>query len=414
MMKAESFGQLREYPTERHVASRWISQRQLIFSVCIAWAVCSLAPIWKYMSHPKAAAATAIGVLFIVLGMHWLDRLRRRSRQISLTWFLLLFLALTTVFAVFYPVSQKHTLNSGSDREDALRIGLTAICHHQYPYSARTFLGNSPTPLPGALLLAAPFFALGHIAWQNFLWLVLFFCFTIHFFRHRVTALFFLVLFLLLSPSNLSDFASGGDYITNFFYLAIAIALFVRSLGGSLYLCIPAAAFLGLALSSRSIYVVILIPLLALTVRQITPFRTVVLFGVVITTVAVITLPVFMPHPITNLLQQINENTDKLRYIPNKLHPQWTLPVLGLIVVCNSFFVRMDLPRLYLLFSVSSFVMLVPPIVTLAVHMRKLPYECSYLSISILPFCLWALSQFEGISPTVHKPLIQNSSFSGA
>jgi hypothetical protein len=72
------------------------------------------------------------------------------------------------------------------------------------------------------------------------------------------------------------------------------------------------------------------------------------------------------------------------------------LPFLGFIVICVSFFVRMDMRRLFLIFSISSFAMIAPPVVTLAVHMRKLPYECSYLSISVLSFSLWALSRYEG------------------
>jgi hypothetical protein len=99
--------------------------------------------------------------------MSCLIRLNLRPRQIGTVWLLLLFLALTTAFAILYPISLRHPLNIGSDREDALRIELDAVRDHQYPYDAHTFLGNPPTPLPGAMLLAAPFFALGHIAWQK-------------------------------------------------------------------------------------------------------------------------------------------------------------------------------------------------------------------------------------------------------
>lgn len=189
----------------------------LIFSLCAAWTIISWAPIYKYLTHGKATAAMLLGILFISLGMHWLARFNQQRRQISVGWFLLLFLILVAAFATLYPLSLKHTLNRGSDREDALRIELNAVHHHRYPYDAHTFLGNPPTPLPGAMLLTAPFFVLGHIAWQNFLWLALFFIFTIRFFSHRATALFYLVVFLLLAPANLSDFTSGGDYLTNFY-----------------------------------------------------------------------------------------------------------------------------------------------------------------------------------------------------
>jgi len=370
----------------------------LIFSVCGAWALISWAPLYKYLSHGKATAAMLLGILFIAIGMGSLERLNRQQRQIGIGWLLLLFLLFTAAFAVLYPISLKHTLNAGSDREDALRIELDAIHRHQYPYDARTFLGNPPTPLPGAMLLAAPFFALGHIAWQNFLWMALFFVFTIRFFQHRVTALFFLTVFLLLEPANLADFTSGGDYLTNFFYLAIAAALFVRSLDRPSQVRIPAALFLGVTLSSRILYAVILIPLLALTLQRTSRSRAIALFTIVFTAAAAVTFPVFAPHAFTHLLQQLDQNAPKLRYIPTALHPTWTLPLLAVIVACTTFFIPMNFPRLLLTFSISSFVMLAPFVVTFALHSEKLRYNFSYLSVCTLSFSLWALSRYERLS----------------
>jgi hypothetical protein len=365
------------------------------FSLCAAWLLISWAPICKYLSYPRAAAAIVLGFLSIALGMFWLDRFNRKERQIGVVWFLSLFLVLTAAFAILYPISRRHTLNIGSDREDALRIELSAIHNHQYPYDARTFLGNPPTPLPGAMLLAAPFFKFGHIAWQNFLWLALFFLFAIRFFRHRATALFYLGLLLLFTPSNLSDFTSGGDYLTNFFYVVIAVALFTESVPRSILASIPAALFLGLTLSSRIIYVIVLIPLLALTMQRTSRTRTALLFFVVLVAAAIVTLPIFVPHPFLHLLQQLNQNSPKLRYIPASLHPQWTLPILAVIVACIAFFVRMDLPRLFLNFSVTSFIMLAPFVTTFAFHSEKLRYTFLYLSVCTLSFSLWALSRYE-------------------
>ena len=371
----------------------------LIVSICVAWALTSATPILKYLTPAKAVAAIVLGLLSIILGMYCLDRLIRRHRQISISWFVLLFLLLTAAFAVLYPLSLKHTLNNGSDREDALRIELNAVHHHQYPYDARTFLGNPPTPLPGAMLLAAPFFALGHIAWQNFFWLALFFFFTLHFFRYRTTALFFLATFLAFSPGNLSDFTSGGDYLTNFFYLAIAVSLFTQSLDRSYSLCIPAALFLGVTLSSRIIYAIILIPLLAWMLQRTSRLRTVILFSAILSAAVAVTIPIFPPHPFTHLLQQLEQNSVKLRYIPGELHPQWTLPLLATLVSCIAFRVRMDLPRLFLIFSISSFIMLVPFVATFALTSQILWYAFFYLSTSTLPFSLWALSRYEQLSP---------------
>lgn len=363
--------------------------------VCFAWFVISVAPLWKYLSYAKAVVAVAAGCVSIAFAMDWLHRLNRRRRQISAGWFVALFLVLTAAFGVLYPISLRHTLNGGSDREDALRIELRAVGQHQYPYDARTYLGNPPTPLPGAMLLAAPFFAVGHIAWQNFLWLALFFCFVAGFFRYRATALLFLVVFLLVAPADLSDFTAGGDYLTNFFYFAIAVALFVRSLDRSASAYVPAAIFLGVTLSSRVVYAVALIPLLALVLQRCARSRVVLLFAIILITAAAITLPVFAPHPLAHLLAQLSQNPGKLRFIPGALRPQWTLPLVALVVACASFFVRMDLPRVFLLFGIAILAILVPPVVTSAVHFRGPVYEFSYLSLCALPISLWALTRYE-------------------
>jgi hypothetical protein len=367
----------------------------LIFSICAAWALISWAPFYKYLHPGNATAAMLFGILFIALGMRWLDHLNPQQIQIGAGWFLLLFLILTAAFVVLYPISLKHTLNVGSDREDALRIELNAVHNHQYPYNARTFLGNPPTPLPGAMLLDAPFFALGHVAWQNFLWLAFFFIFTIRFFRYRATALFFLIVFLLLSPANLGDFTSGGDYLTNFFYLTIAVALFIRSLDRAFYAYVPAALFLGITLSSRIIYAFILIPLLALTLRRVSRSRTNVLFIIVLLAAAAVTLPIFAPHAVTHLLQQLNQNAPKLRYIPTALHPVWTLPLIAIIVSCISALIGVTFSRLLLTFSVTSFVMLAPFVLSFALHSEKMRHNFSYLGVCALAFSLWALSRYE-------------------
>jgi hypothetical protein len=365
-----------------------------VATVCAAWAVISVHPLMKYLSHTRALAALVFGLLSILVAMLLPDPFHLRQRRLHAGWFLLLFLLLGQAFAVLYPISLRHTLNRGSDREDALRIELRAVTHHEYPYAARTFLGNPPTPLPGAMLLAAPFYAVGHIAWQNFLWLALFFVFAARFFRYRATALFFLATFLLFAPADLSDFTSGGDYLTNFFYVAIAATLFARSLHRPLAVALASAVFLGITLSSRALYPLILIPLLAYTLQR-TPnarARTLAMFAVALAAAAAITLPIFAPHPVSRLLAVVSQNSDKLRFLPAALHPRITLPLLALATASTAFFVRMDLPRLFLIFGAASLVILAPSIATFGLHSG---YAFFYLSVCSLSFSLWALARYE-------------------
>ncbi len=73
--------------------------------------------------------------------------------------------------------------------------------------------------------------------------------------------------------------------------------------------------------------------------------------------------------------------------------------MIAVMVACTTFFVRMNLPRLLLTFSITSFVMLAPFVVSYVLHSEKLHSNFSYLSVSVLSFSLWALSRYE-ILPT--------------
>jgi len=45
-----------------------------------------------------------------------------------------------------------------------------AMFDGKYPYYETSFLGNPISPMPGALLIALPFYVLGWTALQNIVW----------------------------------------------------------------------------------------------------------------------------------------------------------------------------------------------------------------------------------------------------
>jgi hypothetical protein len=82
--------------------------------------------------------------------------------------------ALVALFVLGVPEAYAHALGVGSDRADALDVAVTRLADGRYPYEGVTYLGNPITPLPGALLLAAPVVLLaGAAAWQNVVWTLL-------------------------------------------------------------------------------------------------------------------------------------------------------------------------------------------------------------------------------------------------
>jgi hypothetical protein len=64
----------------------------------------------------------------------------------------------------------------------------------------------------------------------------------------------------------------------------------------------------------------------------------------------------------------------------------------------------MNLPRLFLFFSVATFILLAPFVATFALYSDKLRYAFFYLSVSTLSFSLWALSRYENLATPFPTP----------
>lgn len=101
--------------------------------------------------------AGLMGFAMLLGAMFWWQR--RRGGRVHGGWFVALALAVCVLFAVIYPLAQNKP-----DRDDsgqALGLATGAMLQGHYPYYARTYQGDPITPMPGCLLLAAPFQMLG-------------------------------------------------------------------------------------------------------------------------------------------------------------------------------------------------------------------------------------------------------------
>jgi hypothetical protein len=84
------------------------------------------------------------------------------------------FVAMALVTWQVYEVVQSGRFGGGSDSDDALVTGVYELAAGRYPYYVKTYLGNPISPLPGALILAAPFVAVGCVALAHVFWLFVF------------------------------------------------------------------------------------------------------------------------------------------------------------------------------------------------------------------------------------------------
>jgi hypothetical protein len=178
-------------------------------------------------------------------------------------------------------------------------VALWRTFHGLYPYSARTYLNNQITPLPGALLLAAPFWALGDSAYQNLFWIpALFVAFAKVSPRGR--ALVYWLCAVFLAPAVFEEMMVGGDYATNSIYVAVATLLLIRVAadpGAATWKSLLAAALWGVAVCSRLNYVIIVPVVLIHLFFQIGLKRTCILAGIAAFTALALALPFYFANP---------------------------------------------------------------------------------------------------------------------
>ncbi len=197
--------------------------------------------------------APAFGLYFLAA---WrLDRVERLLRGRAAFAGVLLVAALCLAFIVVFPLANSGAFGPGSDRDEALNLAVAALFSGGEIYSQTTYLDNPITPMPGAILLAAPFAALGEAAWQNLLWLPVLALVAASLLGRAAAA--YLGLFVAANPGFLQDFLTGGDYAANAVYVTAALLLALRLANSPAGAALGGAA-LGLTLLSRPVFLLAL------------------------------------------------------------------------------------------------------------------------------------------------------------
>jgi hypothetical protein len=255
------------------------------------------------------------------------------------------------LFAVFYPLAHSGILGPGSDRDDGLNVALHALMGLHDPYRMTSFLGNPLTPMPGALILALPFYLIGNSAFQNLFWVPVFCWWAQKWFGSTSAALWCVLIFIVGCPASLRDFVTGGDYLVNALYVAIAMDIaFVALHSERKWYLYAAAILLSVAISSRPIYAMV-VPVLAGAVFQFRGARRMVEFLVLVgLAYAVLNGPLYFHDPSHFPTVPIAK---KISDIPSWFHAPLVLPAIGALIGGCSFIIRMDRARIFGLTALS-------------------------------------------------------------
>lgn len=263
--------------------------------------------IWtfqKYLGNIGLICCVLIGFSVVLVGYRYLPlHLLATLQEKHIMWLTAAtFALLIGIFAMVYPFANAGIVGGGTDRDEALNIAVTEMLHGRYPYYPRTYLNAPISPLPGAILLATPFVMLGNSAYQNIFWL---FCFVIGmrlYLKSGISALLLLWIILALSPIVWNEFVTGGDLLANNIYILLFVvgmlnAVFALSSGGKQWVAIAASVLLGIGLSSRSNFFLI-IPLIFSSLVQHAGIKKACIYTAISCIVCIaITLPFYLYDP---------------------------------------------------------------------------------------------------------------------
>ncbi len=258
----------------------------------------SLGVIQKYtgLAGVSGYVAFVAGTLFLIrkFGTRLAPLLRRYFGVLSVA----AFAGLALCFAIVYPIENSRGLGKSSDRDDGLNLAVARMADGQSPYYPSDKFAGPLSVLPGGIVLAAPFVALGTSGYQNLFWLAVFLMAACWMFRDRAMAFVMLTVPLALSPAALYEYISGGDMLTNGIYVAVGFLLALsvcsnpKASGGLGWMC---CVLLGVCLASRWNFL-LLLPLFGAVLWRTVGWSMALVAVAVVGLVAVATIVPFYLH----------------------------------------------------------------------------------------------------------------------
>lgn len=259
--------------------------------------------------HATLALLALIAAGWIALWRWWLSRTSRGDGA-----FLILalsaWLAACVAMIHFYPALNACALAyaGGNDRDDALDAATRSLLALSHPYTTAYVKvacnihlgpGGSPySPMPGALILAAPFvLVFGASAWQSPFWSLAWIAMLRDLLGSWRSAAG-LILLTILSPQVFaSEFVTGGDLFAYTLQALVSSYLVWRVPWGSWLSVAALPALLGVTLSTRPQMIVVLPMLFVLLTHTEGPWRALLKVVVATVTWAAVTLPFALLDP---------------------------------------------------------------------------------------------------------------------
>ncbi|MFT3745825.1 MAG: hypothetical protein QM785_16240 [Pyrinomonadaceae bacterium] len=316
------------------------------FLTVFGLAVFLLAPSFdtalKYFGVAGVVGYFTVGTILVFAAEHLvLPVLRERISERTATILAAVTFALLTAIAlVLYPMANAGRFGGGSDADDALVVAVTELLRGHYPYTLSTYLGNPISPMPGAVFLAIPFVVLGAIQLQNIFWLAFFFLVFRYFEKNAALALGLVWAMLVFSPTLLQNIVTGADYASNSIYILVLmwiLTLLLAESGSATWKRVIPAILLGVALSSRSTFILMMPVFLSVLVQRAGWKEAIKYLAITGVTFLAVTLPFWLYDPAG--FAPLRVQSEKLKGIEDILpHAGIIIPgITGMIAIGLSF-----------------------------------------------------------------------------
>lgn len=293
----------------------------------------------------------------------------RAQPRVLFSLFLLLIIG---AYSLWYPYEDRRGI--GTDRDEGLNQGVTELLHGHYPYYIRSVvtgkaheqgLDNNPLlVMPGSILFSVPFVLLGNSAYQNFFWLAALYLFLARRFHSYGSSLIVIVTAMFLCGTFIFQVLIGSDFIANSIWVILLTSLAMEHSDRLNAESILRSLLLGIGLSSRMNFLLILIPMMFVIARRTTPRHSLVHTVAALTGWSLVTVPfylydsgAFAPLHQSNLFAWYD------RIIP------YSSVLFPLLTVCLSLFVSYRFAgKSSSLFSVISVILLFPVLVMIVLE----------------------------------------------
>jgi hypothetical protein len=194
---------------------------------------------------------------------------------------------------VAIPLANRGPIPDGNVRDESLDLGVRELLAGRYPYYSAVVPQEPLTPLPALLFESIPFTLAGTAGWEGAAWFAVSFVALARCARDRRLPLAVTVTALVGAPVFVHELVSGSDLLANALWFLLLGLPLLRGAGWTDRGWVLHAVLFGLALSSRSHFLLLVLPFVAAVAARRDLRGAVTYAAVAMATFGVVTLPFY-------------------------------------------------------------------------------------------------------------------------